>query len=339
MSDNIEVSVYCLAYNHAKYIRKTLEGFVNQKTTFKYEVIVHDDASKDSTAEIIAEYAKEYPEIIKPIYQKENQYSQGVHILETHIFPRMQGRYVAICEGDDYWNDDYKLQKQYDALENHPECCLSTHKVKGCNEDGSPNGRKIPAPRYNLRETEVLDQDRIARFLWGGGGYPFHTSSYFYRKPVRQQYTIKENIWLARDIGLLRACMLNGSTYYIDEEMSTRRYGSVDGWNERLKKSGIAGRVRLSIGDSDAELSFDEFSGKKYHELIYRQVFLRMLAVSKYDPEKIKKYFEEKEITYWKAAQFLSGKEKIRCAAEYFLLKYLSFIWKMLGNLKAKNSN
>ena len=104
------VSVICLAYNHEKYIRKTLEGFVKQKTNFSVEYIIHDDASTDSTASIVREFEEKYPDLIKPIYQKENQYSKGVPITRN-LQMQVQGKYIAFCEGDDYWIDEYKLQK------------------------------------------------------------------------------------------------------------------------------------------------------------------------------------------------------------------------------------
>ena len=93
MEDGIVVSVYCLAYNHEQYIRDALEGFVRQKTNFRYEVLVHDDASTDNTPAIIWEYAQKYPDIIKPIFQTENQYSKGVKILPEIIHPKSSGRY------------------------------------------------------------------------------------------------------------------------------------------------------------------------------------------------------------------------------------------------------
>ena len=98
----VMVSVYCLAYNHERYIRHTLEGFVRQVTNFRYEVVVHDDASTDGTLAIIREYEQKYPQLIKVIAQKENQYSKGVKIIQNVIFPTLQGKYLAICEGDDY---------------------------------------------------------------------------------------------------------------------------------------------------------------------------------------------------------------------------------------------
>ena len=120
-NSGIMVSVVCDVYNHEPYLRQCLDGFVIQKTNFKIEVLVHDDASTDKSAEIIMEYTNKYPDIFKPILQQENQYSRGVGIWKTYQFPRVAGKYVAICEGDDYWTDPLKLQKQVDFLESHPD--------------------------------------------------------------------------------------------------------------------------------------------------------------------------------------------------------------------------
>lgn len=121
------VSIVCLAYNHEPYIRQCLDGFVMQKTNFRFEALVHDDASTDGTADIIREYAAKYPDIIKPIYQTENQYQKKVGILKTFLFPRATGKYIAMCEGDDYWTDPLKLQKQVDFLENNYEYSICGH--------------------------------------------------------------------------------------------------------------------------------------------------------------------------------------------------------------------
>lgn len=120
---NIEplVSINCLTYNHEAFIGDTIDGFLMQKTDFTYEVLIHDDASTDQTANIIRKYQKEFPNIIKPIYQKENYYSTGVSISKQFQYPRVRGKYLAVCEGDDYWTDPYKLQKQVDFLEAHTD--------------------------------------------------------------------------------------------------------------------------------------------------------------------------------------------------------------------------
>jgi len=120
MNKEIIVSICCATYNHQKYIRDAIEGFLMQKTTFPFEILIHDDASTDGTADIIREYEAKYPDIIKPIYQRENQYSKGIKISQVYQFPRAQGKYIALCEGDDYWIDPHKLQKQVDYLERNP---------------------------------------------------------------------------------------------------------------------------------------------------------------------------------------------------------------------------
>lgn len=117
----ILVSICCLTYNHEKYVRQCLDSLVMQKVNFRFEILIHDDASTDKTQQIIKEYEREFPNIIKPIYQTINQYSQGISPLKDILIPKSQGKYIAFCEGDDYWTDPYKLQKQVDFLERHPD--------------------------------------------------------------------------------------------------------------------------------------------------------------------------------------------------------------------------
>ncbi|WP_303330005.1 glycosyltransferase [uncultured Muribaculum sp.] len=125
------VSISCITYNHASYIKECIDGFLMQQTNFNFEVLIHDDHSTDGTEEIIKEYAKQYPDIIKPLFEKENQYSLGKPIgSAVWNLPRARGEYIAICEGDDYWTDPYKLQKQVDFLESHPDYGMCYTKVK-----------------------------------------------------------------------------------------------------------------------------------------------------------------------------------------------------------------
>ena len=126
MSD-LMVSVLCTAYNHEQYLRDALEGFVTQKTDFPFEVLVNDDVSTDGTREIIREYAERYPAIIRPFYQEQNLYSQHLDVYQLVFYPNARGKYVAFCEGDDYWTDPSKLQIQVDFLEAHPDYSACVH--------------------------------------------------------------------------------------------------------------------------------------------------------------------------------------------------------------------
>lgn len=123
------VSIECLVYNHAPFLRQCLDGFVMQKTDFPFEAIVHDDASTDNSAEIIREYAEKYPDIIKPIYEMENQYSKKdgslSRIMNEAMHPK--AKYVALCEGDDYWTDPLKLQKQVNFMEENLDYSMTFH--------------------------------------------------------------------------------------------------------------------------------------------------------------------------------------------------------------------
>lgn len=124
VKDFIMVSIRCTVYNHEPYLRQCLEGFVMQKTNFRFEAIIHDDASTDGSAAIIREFEERYPDIIKPIYETENQWSKHDGSLARIMNENTHGKYVAICEGDDYWIDPLKLQKQVDFMEVHTECSL-----------------------------------------------------------------------------------------------------------------------------------------------------------------------------------------------------------------------
>lgn len=121
------VAIWTMTYNHAPYIRECLDGIVMQQTNFPFVAIVHDDCSLDGTIEIIKEYASKYPDIIKPIFEEENQYSKrngSLDRIKQQSLTATGAKYIAICEGDDYWIDPLKLQKQVDFLESHPDYSL-----------------------------------------------------------------------------------------------------------------------------------------------------------------------------------------------------------------------
>ncbi len=120
------VSIVCITFNHEQYISQALDGFLMQKTNFPFEVVIHDDASTDKTADIIRKYEERYPQIIKPIYETENQYSKIGSLFIRNLLPSLKGKYIAGCEGDDYWTNENKLQMQVNFLESHSDygfCC------------------------------------------------------------------------------------------------------------------------------------------------------------------------------------------------------------------------
>ena len=155
-SDVPLVSVSCITYNHEPYIAQALDGFLMQKTNFPFEVIVHDDASTDRTAEIIREYEARFPKIIKPIYETENQYSKHDGSLERIMDAACKGKYIAFCEGDDYWIDENKLQMQMDFLEGNPEYSAYYSNIDGIDEQGK--SFHYPYKVYPLYPNHIVSQ-------------------------------------------------------------------------------------------------------------------------------------------------------------------------------------
>ncbi len=218
MNEPITVSVSCTTYNHAPYIRKCFEGFLMQKTTFSFEVLVHDDASTDGTREIIEEYVVKYPNLFFPIYQTKNQYSKGVRgIMAKFNFSRCRGKYIALCEGDDYWQDPMKLQKQVDFMEQNPDFSGIHHKVLYVDKEGSLLGES----------DRVLSDYFIASYEDLVQGNMIHTCSFLFNtKSLKYQ---GEYIWKLshdfHDIYLFLSVALSGKIKYSDEVMATYRRG------------------------------------------------------------------------------------------------------------------
>ncbi len=252
------VSVSCTAYNHEKYIRKCLESFVMQKTSFPFEVIVHDDASTDGTAAIIREFEEKYPDMIKPIYQTENQYSKDISIYDNFIHPKARGKYIAFCEGDDAWSDEYKLQKQFDAMEAHPEVDMCAHAVKMLNAV-TEKMIKMIAPRD---EDCIIPVEDVIR---GGGGF-VGTNSLFYRREIRDNVPAFRQIY-DYDYTLQILGALRGGMLYLAEDMSVYNYLTSGSWSRKL---GASSEMKNRVHNLKMQMfdALDLQTEGKYHDTI-----------------------------------------------------------------------
>lgn len=142
------VSICCITYNHAPFIKQCLEGFLMQKTSFAIEILIHDDCSTDGTTEIIKEYTSKYPHLIFPLYEEENQYQKGkASEIDFYNYKRARGKYIAYCEGDDYWTDPLKLQKQVDFMKANTEYSVCFHEI-----DVYDNRNNIYLKKDNIKE-------------------------------------------------------------------------------------------------------------------------------------------------------------------------------------------
>lgn len=239
MKDNVPlVSICCITYNHSKYIQKCLDGFVEQKTDFIFEILIHDDGSNDGTREIIEEFQERYPNIIKPIFQSENQWSKGVRgINYRYNFPRANGKYIALCEGDDYWTDPFKLQKQVDFLEANPGYSLCFHKSSVIMDDI----QQFVLPSINENKSFIIN-DIITESNF------IRTESMVFRKSVIDNMEIL--FVYAGDLFLSLLCASKGKVYFISETMSVYRMhdkGFYSGSSsENVLKRGIEDRIKLN---------------------------------------------------------------------------------------------
>ncbi len=130
------VSVFCITYNHEKFIRDAIEGFLMQKTTFPVEIFIHDDASTDGTAQIVKEYAAKYPQLFWTVLQTENQWAKGNTKILFEYLSKQRGQFIAMCEGDDFWTLAEKLEIQVEYLRNNQACSCTFHLASTVDQTG-----------------------------------------------------------------------------------------------------------------------------------------------------------------------------------------------------------
>ena len=281
------VSICCTTYNHEKYIRDAIEGFLMQETNFPFEIIVHDDASTDRTPNIIREYQKKYPEIFVCIYQKENQLSKGVRPLPVYVLPKARGKYIALCEGDDYWTDPFKLQKQVDNMRKYPDCWMSFHPAF----EVSSRGKKLGIT--GKRSSEKIKIFDTADFIKGRGGFSPTASLMFNMKALENlpDFFYKAPIG---DYFLQILGSLHGGALYMNETMSAYRY-TPNGWSSNMKeKQYLLNHNDLMIKCMD---SLNEYLNRKFENEIRdvkSALFISsaLIYLKKNKFEEFKKYIE-----------------------------------------------
>lgn len=176
-SDHLLVSVCITTYNLEEHIGKTLDSVLAQETSFPFEIVIHDDASTDRTVEIIREYVKQHPVKFKTIFQDNNIYRShpgGLgHIFNSHLLPQTQGKYIAICDGDDYWTDNKKLEKQVRFMEQNPN-------YAGCFTNATVINEMTGEKSAYFKELQKGAVDTRRAILNGGSTFP--TSTLLFRK-------------------------------------------------------------------------------------------------------------------------------------------------------------
>ena len=248
------VSIRCITYNHEPYIGQALDGFLMQRTTFPFEIIVHDDASTDKTADIIRRYESKFPKIIKPIYETENQYSKHDGSMTRIVNAALRGKYVAFCEGDDYWIYESKLQEQIEFLEKNQEYGLCYTKSKVFNQ------------KYNRFLSEMGKGNESFKEIFLN--YDLPTATIMCRNDLYCEYMyFKEQNgknWIVGDYPMSLWFSLNSKIKFIPKETSV--YRVLEKSASHFEKFEMIEKFKISIYEN-IQLPFLKYYKKDYDEI------------------------------------------------------------------------
>lgn len=229
-----KVVIKCLVYNHEPFLRDCLDGFVRQQTNFPFKAVVHDDCSTDGSAAIIQEYAEKYPDIIVPIYEKENQYSKrdgSLSRIMDAATQKYENSYFATCEGDDYWIDAQKLQNQVDYMDAHPECTMCCTNASVSIEEKQYSMQRISAA-YPQKSGLLTPEDIITN----DGNY-ITTCTILYRSELKADMPEEARKCWVGDYPLQIFAALKGKVYYDNTITAVYRYLSPGSWTSNMKKT------------------------------------------------------------------------------------------------------
>lgn len=255
------LSIFVLTYNQQDYIRSCLDGILMQQCDFEYEFIIIDDVSTDNTPDIIKEYAAAHPSI-RAVFNKTNVYSKGLYYLISGMRDQnIRGKYFAICEGDDYWTDPLKLQKQVDFMEAYPECSICSHKTKVVFEDQSKTGFTM-----EIKGVETPQVYSLEEYIQGKA-MGFWTVSQLYRTEVISD--VPEWVYQAPfgDLPLKLHAGLQGKMGYIPEEMAVYRRGVPGAWSEN--EDSLEWNIKHITDRNYIYDLFDKHTNYRYHKLVH----------------------------------------------------------------------
>lgn len=327
MNKNILVSINCIAYNHEKYIADAIESFIMQKTNFKFEILIGDDCSTDNTRNKIEKYIKQYPDVIRLISSEKNQ-GGFENIRKVH--KESKGKYIAICEGDDYWTDPLKLQKQVDYMEAHPDCTLCFHTGKIVDMNKKDTGRLF-LPRIGFRKKYYHHKN----WTYSAGEVvlfnDFPTNSMLYPKSAIKEFPDWFFTAPAGDICIKFLTSSEGYAYYIDEPMCAYRYNIPTSVTNLWRKEDREKRLQRKIEWKKLIETFDEYSNYKHKNELGKAKTLSQIDIL-IEENRIDEIFLSEQYTEFLNAMELQEKAGLYVLRYYpnlypFLKKVYKAIW------------
>lgn len=212
---NVEISILLFTYNHERHVRKALDSIIMQEINVPYEIIILDDASTDDTPKILWEYKKKHPEKIRLYIRKMN----SGHPTKNgyFLFSKAKGNYFATIEGDDYWTDKQKIQKQYDFLEQHKEYSACMTDLTVVNEQGAEIEKEV----YKKKDNHVYTLEDFRSLREPGMTITLFARNYFDKNAYRIIYQADK---MMGDITNYMLMLLKGDIYQLDEKTAAYRY-------------------------------------------------------------------------------------------------------------------
>ncbi|WP_351189657.1 glycosyltransferase [Shewanella sp. TB4-MNA-CIBAN-0142] len=210
--DKVYISVICTTFNQEVYIKDAIESFLAQETEYRFEIIIHDDASVDKTLEILKQYQKKYPTIIKLIIQTENQYSINSLYPLYNLLGLSSGKYIALCEGDDFWLSKRKLQKQIEIIEQDTLLSLVAHETYKISESAD-----LILGNFNVKPGIYKTKNIISK------RWVFATNSLFFKKEIVNNLPEWFVNSVNYDVAMQLLASLHGDIYALPDTLSMYR--------------------------------------------------------------------------------------------------------------------
>lgn len=274
------VSILMLAYNHEKWIEQAINSIVNQVTEYSFKLYIHDDKSTDGTRKIIEDFARQYPELIIAEYANENRYSRGIDPLKEVLFPMSKGKYIMLCEGDDYWVDDHKIDKQVRYLESNKDCHFCFANAKRIDVEGNYLKDFFPEKRWrdrhinkkiksNKNENFSIEEMILLDFIPTASICCLRED---YAKAVKFQYCL--------DITVRLVCASCGTySHYFNEIFSAYRTGNVNSAGGSIRHSKEQMLEKFYNKHKSILENFDKFTNGQYNRIVEKEIDRKLLLV------------------------------------------------------------
>ena len=301
------VTVIVMTYNQKQYIRQAIDSILRQKTTFDFNIFVHDDCSDDGTQEILQEYRDRYPKKIYVYHQEKRRFlDDGFNMMIfNYVVPKIHSNYVAYCDGDDYWCDDNKLQKQYDFLQQNPDysmCFHSAYQLK--------NNHDMSSKWFILNDGDYEMKD----FVNDKPGIKVATSSIFLRTDAFRDFSNWRKSYPVEDVPMYMTAALHGKIRCLSDIMCVYRQFAIGSWTSQNKNSNER-KIQHLAQLINATNLFNEETNFSYQTLVDSQIKSCEFRIGLIKRD-FKTIFNRKYRTIYKQLPF---KERISLKLQYRL--------------------